>query len=67
MKFGMPVIVLQVSRLNDPPQPWSFQCKGPFISAREWAGKNEGWATSNLGQSEGGHQQICTQRGGGGG
>ena len=34
MKLGMPVIVLQVSRMNDPPQPWSLQCKGPFISAR---------------------------------
>ena len=28
--------------------------KGPFIVyAREWAVKNEGWATSNSGQSEG--------------
>ena len=24
MKLGMPVIVVQVSRLNDPPQPGSF-------------------------------------------
>ena len=44
--------------------------KGPFtVYARGWAGKNEGWATSNSGQSEGGgggggHQKICTQRGG---
>ena len=29
--------------------------KGPFtVYARGWAGKNEGWATSNSGQSEGG-------------
>ena len=29
--------------------------KGPFtVYARRWAGKNEGWATSNSGQSEGG-------------
>ena len=29
--------------------------KGPFIVyAREWAVKNEGWATSNSGQSDGG-------------
>ena len=37
--------------------------KGPItVYARGWAGKNEGWATSNSGQSEGGHRQICTQR-----
>ena len=30
MKLGMPVIVMQVSRMNDPPQPWSLQFKGPF-------------------------------------
>ena len=64
MKFDMPVIVLQVGRLNDPPQPWSLQFKGPFIIyARGWAGKNKEWATSNSRQSEGGHQQIFTQRG----
>ena len=31
--------------------------KGPFIIyARGWAEENEGWAASNSGQSEGGHQ-----------
>ena len=35
MKLGMPVIVLQLSRMSDPPQ--RLQCKGPFISARGWA------------------------------
>ena len=51
MKLGMPVIVVQVSGMNKPPQLWSLQCKGPFlIYAREWAGKNEGWGTSNSGQ-----------------
>ena len=61
----MPVILVQVRRLNDPPQHGFLQIKGPFISyARGWAGKNGGWNTSNSGQSEGGHQLICTQRGG---
>ena len=31
MKLGMPVIVVQVSRLNDPPQPGLLQIKRPFI------------------------------------
>ena len=31
MKLGMPVIVVQVSRLNDPPQPGFLQIKRPFI------------------------------------
>ena len=62
MKLGMPVILVQVSRLSDPPQPEFPQIKRPFlIYARGWAGKNEEWATSNSGQSKGGHQQICTQ------
>ena len=64
----MPVIVVQVSRLNDSLQSGFPQIKRPFIIyAKGWAGKNEELATSNSGQSEGGHQQICTQRGGGGG
>ena len=64
----MPVIVVQVSRLNDSLQSGFPQIKRPFIIyARGWAGKNEELAKSNSGQSEGGHQQICTQRGGGGG
>ena len=43
MKFGMPVIVVQVSRMNDPPQRRSLKFKAPFIIyARGWAGKNEG-------------------------
>ena len=68
MKLGMPVIVVQVSRLNDSLQSGFPQIKRPFIIyARGWAGKNEELATSNSGQSEWGHQQICTQRGGGGG
>ena len=68
MKLGMPVIVVQVSRLNDSLQSGFPQIKRPFIIyARGWAGKNEELATSNSGQSEGSHQQICTQRGGGGG
>ena len=45
-----------------------FFSKGPFIiDGSGWAGKNEGWVTSNSRQSEGGgggHQEICTQRGG---
>ena len=62
----MPVIVVQVSRLNDSLQSGFPQIKRPFIIyARGWAGKNEELATSNSGQSEGSHQQICTQRGGG--
>ena len=31
MKLGMPVIVVQVSRLNDPPQPGFLQFKRPFM------------------------------------
>ena len=66
MKLGMPVIVVQVSQLNDSLQSGFPQIKRPFIIyARGWAGKNEELATSNSGQSEWGHQQICTQRGGG--
>ena len=43
MKLGLPVILVQVRRLNDPPQHGFLQIKGPFISyARGWAGKNAG-------------------------
>ena len=47
MKLSMPVIVVQVIRLNDPPQPGLLQIKRPFIIyATGWAVKNVGSATS---------------------
>ena len=63
----MPVIVVQVSRLNDSLQSGFPQIKRPFIIyAKGWAGKNEELATSNSGQSEGGlSTNLHTKRGGG--
>ena len=62
----MPVIVVQVSRLNDSLQSGFPQIKRPFIIyARGWAGKNEELATSNSGQSEGrSSTNLHTKRGG---
>ena len=48
MKHGMPVIVMQVSRMNDPPQPWSLQFKGPFSI----------YAGGGLARMRGGPRQI---------
>ena len=44
----MPVIVMQVSRMNDPPQPWSLQFKGPFSI----------YAGGGLARMRGGPRQI---------
>ena len=48
MKFGMPMIVVQVSRMNDPPQARSLKFKGPFAI----------YAGGGLARMRGGPRQI---------
>ena len=67
MKLGIPVIVLQVSRVNDPPQPCSLQCKGPFISARERAGRMRGGPRQIYDSERGFINKSAHKEGAGGG
>ena len=55
MKLGMPVILVQVRRLNDPPQHGFLQIKGPFISYARGVGWQE-WGVE--------HVKFRTVRGG---